>query len=602
MMPDYPLEQTLDFKFTTRQFSTGAPFTLAGSPVVEIYEDNDIAQITGAETLTVDFDGVTGLNNLRIAATAANGFESGKSYAATISTGTVDSVSVVGEVVAQFSIERSPALMPTTAGRTLDVLATGEVPIDFDTSIGDLAAAQIEANALDGKGDWNIGKTGYSLAATGLDAIVSTATGMVEIAKAVWDRVLTGATHAITDSSGRRLRDLQEFGVYDGGAIFIDTVNGTAGTTDFESGTAFNAVDTIADANTLAASLGLSRFRVAPGSTITLAAAQVAQEFFGNNWTLALGSQNISNSYFHGATVSGIGTTATGAAHFNHCDVGTTSLGEVHLDACGLLTATITLTAVGDYTFSDCYSEVAGMATPIIDFGAVGNTNLTMPNYNQGVEIRNLNSTGADLFSISGKGQIIYAASSSGSVNQRGDWKVTNTGGVTITEDDNTSNISDTLTDTADIQPKIGTPAADVSADIAAVKAETALIVADTDELQGDWVDGGRLDLILDARMAEASIDTTGGAVDNVTLVDTTTVNTDMLTVASILTTQMTEAYAADGVAPTLTQALFLIQQILSDFGISGTTLTVRKIDGATTAATLTLDDGTNPTDLTRAT
>ena len=44
------------------------------------------------------------------------------------------------------------------------------------------------------------------------------------------------------------------------------------------------------------------------------------------------------------------------------------------------------------------------------------------------------------------------------------------------------------LTDTADIQPKLGTPAADLAADIAAVKAETALIVADTNELQSDDV------------------------------------------------------------------------------------------------------------------
>jgi hypothetical protein len=46
------------------------------------------------------------------------------------------------------------------------------------------------------------------------------------------------------------------------------------------------------------------------------------------------------------------------------------------------------------------------------------------------------------------------------------------------------------LADTADMQPKLGTPAADVSADIAAVKAETALIVADTNELQTDDVPG----------------------------------------------------------------------------------------------------------------
>ena len=49
-------------------------------------------------------------------------------------------------------------------------------------------------------------KTGFSLASTGLDAIASTATGMVEIAKAIWDRVLSGATHNINNSAGKRLR------------------------------------------------------------------------------------------------------------------------------------------------------------------------------------------------------------------------------------------------------------------------------------------------------------------------------------------------------------------------------------------------------------
>ncbi len=45
------------------------------------------------------------------------------------------------------------------------------------------------------------------------------------------------------------------------------------------------------------------------------------------------------------------------------------------------------------------------------------------------------------------------------------------------------------LTDTADMQPKLGNPATDVSADIAAVKAETALIVADTDAILIDTAD-----------------------------------------------------------------------------------------------------------------
>ncbi len=51
-------------------------------------------------------------------------------------------------------------------------------------------------------------KTGFSLAATGLDTIISTSTGMVEIAKAIWDRVLTDATHNINNSAGKRLRQI----------------------------------------------------------------------------------------------------------------------------------------------------------------------------------------------------------------------------------------------------------------------------------------------------------------------------------------------------------------------------------------------------------
>jgi len=51
------------------------------------------------------------------------------------------------------------------------------------------------------------------------------------------------------------------------------------------------------------------------------------------------------------------------------------------------------------------------------------------------------------------------------------------------------------------IQAAVITNAAgdDIAADIIALKAETAAIVADSDELQGDWADGGRLDLLIDA-------------------------------------------------------------------------------------------------------
>jgi hypothetical protein len=78
------------------------------------------------------------------------------------------------------------------------------------------------------------------------------------------------------------------------------------------------------------------------------------------------------------------------------------------------------------------------------------------------------------------------------------------------------------------------------------------------------------------------------------------TAKTDVST--AVLTTQMTESYAADGTAPTLAQATFLTMQSIGEVAVVSTTLTVKKLDGSTTAATYTLNDGTNPTSRTRTT
>lgn len=69
--------------------------------------------------------------------------------------------------------------------------------------------------------------------------------------------------------------------------------------------------------------------------------------------------------------------------------------------------------------------------------------------------------------------------------------------------------IGDPVADTNTIFKATVTDAAGatVGVDVVAVKAETAAIVADTNELQTDWVNGGRLDLILDARSSQTSVD-----------------------------------------------------------------------------------------------
>lgn len=121
---DIRLSQTINIKFCTVQVS-GAPFTLAGSPVISAYPSNSTTQLTAGITLSVDFDGVTGLNNIAVVASGANGYLTATDYALVITTGTVNSVSVVGYTVGSFSIENRSALMPTTAARTLVVDASG---------------------------------------------------------------------------------------------------------------------------------------------------------------------------------------------------------------------------------------------------------------------------------------------------------------------------------------------------------------------------------------------------------------------------------------------------------------------------------------------
>lgn len=112
---DIRLGATIDLKFTTRRFSTGAPFTLAGTPAVACYVGNGTTEITAGITLTADFDSRTGLNHVRVVATSGNGFAAGTDVDVVITAGTVDSVSVVGESVGSFSIQN----------RTVDLAATG---------------------------------------------------------------------------------------------------------------------------------------------------------------------------------------------------------------------------------------------------------------------------------------------------------------------------------------------------------------------------------------------------------------------------------------------------------------------------------------------
>ncbi len=95
---------TLNFYFSSHK-ADGTPATLSGTPAISVYKGSSTTQITAGITLNVDFDGVTGLNHVLIDLSADALYEIANDYAAVITAGTVDSVSVVGMVVGHFSIE-----------------------------------------------------------------------------------------------------------------------------------------------------------------------------------------------------------------------------------------------------------------------------------------------------------------------------------------------------------------------------------------------------------------------------------------------------------------------------------------------------------------
>jgi len=226
---DLRLGDTIDIGFTTRQIS-GAPFTLAGSPVISAYPGNSTTQLTAGITLSVDFDSVTGLNNVRVVATTGNGYATATNYKLVITTGTVNSVSVVGEVIGSFSIENRvinrAKFDPDTGlqslrSNTAQAGAASTITLDTGASSVDdfYNGGSILTTGGTGAGQFRIivdyvGSTRVATVdaawATNPDstttfAIFPASESAADIADAIWDEALAG--HATAGTAGKALSD-----------------------------------------------------------------------------------------------------------------------------------------------------------------------------------------------------------------------------------------------------------------------------------------------------------------------------------------------------------------------------------------------------------
>jgi hypothetical protein len=141
MLGDFAVGATVDGYVTTR--FGGVPTTLAGTPAVSVYKDNGTTESTAGVTLTTDFDGRTGLNQVRIDTSAdATFYASGSSFAIVLTAGTVGGQSVVGCVIEEFSL-LGRSLTPTNVATAVWAAATRTL------SSGAITASTFAANALD---------------------------------------------------------------------------------------------------------------------------------------------------------------------------------------------------------------------------------------------------------------------------------------------------------------------------------------------------------------------------------------------------------------------------------------------------------------------
>jgi hypothetical protein len=149
---DLLANQTIHHWFNTVDVG-GAPITLSGSPAVKVFKMGNSTPVTTGVTLDVDYGGITGLNHVAITTTDAF-YAAGNDFAAIISAGTVDSVSVVGQELFDFSIQNR--CVASVSGAVGSVTANVNAAV---VSIGAncITAASIAADAL--AAIWNYATT-----------------------------------------------------------------------------------------------------------------------------------------------------------------------------------------------------------------------------------------------------------------------------------------------------------------------------------------------------------------------------------------------------------------------------------------------------------
>ena len=172
---DIAISGLLYVPFYTHQ-ADGTPITLAGTPDVVVYKDDDDTQSSDGITLSVDDDGRTGFHRIKVDASDVF-YEGGHDYILVLASGTVDSVSVVGYVLGSFSIQNR-YMRGTDNVITLDETgirsAIGLNSANLDTQLTNLPTDIDDyLSGIHGSGNWETS----DLTASDIDTLLSSSHG-----------------------------------------------------------------------------------------------------------------------------------------------------------------------------------------------------------------------------------------------------------------------------------------------------------------------------------------------------------------------------------------------------------------------------------------
>lgn len=202
---------------------------------------------------------------------------------------------------------------------------------------------------------------------------------------------------------------------YENGAVWIDTIDGTSGTTIDYNGIVTRPALTYSNLMTLLTSLGLHRVEVIDGSSLTFASTMDNLIINGRHYDVYLNGQSCDHLVLYGANVNGLHTGTSLELMSCYINDITTPSAEFH--EC-ILVGDIVFNSATVHHFLRCTTKCTATVLPSLDFGiSNGDCVANIRGFNGCIEFKNLNvGDDTDIIYIDGAGKVVISASCVGGV------------------------------------------------------------------------------------------------------------------------------------------------------------------------------------------